>query len=254
MRKLIANRKLTLTAGIIAVVGLMTIPSLAMAKSSATTKTTTTPNSALSASEQQQHLANIKTKGDAEITRRLAQLNKLDGVIAAAVHLAPSDQAALTAEVNTEVSGLTALQTKLNSETTLSEAIIDAQSIISEYRVFALVTPKIWLIKTADDQQAVETKLTALSAKLQSRITADQTAGKNVASLQTTLNDMIAKTNAAQSISSSVESAVLPLQPSNYDADHSILSGYITQLNTARGDFQTAYTDAKTIVSDLKAL
>jgi len=251
MQKLTSIRRILGISSGLLTVGLLAIPSFALGNPATTSSGS---GSTLTTTEQQQHLADIQQKGDAEINRRLGQLNKLDGIIAAATHLTPSDQAYLTAEVNAEVSGLTALETKLNAETTLSAAIADAQNIFTEYRVYALVTPKVWLVKTADDQQSVEAKLSTLSGKLQSRITADQNAGKNVTSLQGTLNSMNTQISDAQSISSSVEATVLPLQPADYDTDHSILSGYRSKLQTAQSDDQTADSDATTIVTGLKSL
>ncbi len=203
---------------------------------------------------QQQRLQTIISKGDQEITRRLTTLNTLMGKINAATRLTASDKAALSNEVNTTISGLTSLKTTLDAETTLTAARTDVQSIYTEYRVYALVAPKIGLIKVADDQQVVESKLAALAQKLQARITVLQQAGKDVSSLQASLNDMTGKTTAAQAISSQIQSKVINLQPTDYNSDHALLSGDRDQLKTAHDDNQAAYSDAKTIVASLKTM
>jgi hypothetical protein len=196
----------------------------------------------------------IISKGDQEITRRLTTLNTLTAKINAATKLSASDKITLTNEVTTTISGLTTLKAQLDSETTLTGAKTDVANIYSEYRVYALVAPKIGLIKVADDQQVVETKLTALAQKLQTRITADQQAGKDVTSLQSQLSDMNAKISASQSISASIEANVIGLQPTDYNSNHSVLSGDSAQLKTAHSDNTAAYADAKSIVSALKSL
>ena len=200
------------------------------------------------------HLANIISKGDQEITRRLNSLNSLSGKISAATRLSASDKSTLSDEVATEISGLTALKTKLDAETTVSGAAADVSSMVSEYRVYALVVPKVMLVKTADDQQVVETKLSALATKLGSRISAAQASGKNVTTVQAELSDMQSKTAAAQTISASIEASVILLQPSDYDSNHAILSGDAAQLKTAHSDNEAAATDAKNIVTALKSL
>lgn len=235
---------ISLTTAFLSIV-VISVPSLAAAANSSTPAQTAL---------QQQHLANIKSKGDLEISRRLTQLKKLSSIISASVHLSASDQSSLLSEVNNEVIGLTSLETQLNSETVLANAVADAKNIFSEYRVYALVTPKVWLIKTADDQQSVETKLTTLASKLQTRLNAEQTAGKNVTTLSSTLSDMNTQITNAQSISISIEAAVLPLQPTDYDSNHTVLSGDSTKLHTANADIATAYSDAKSIISGLKNL
>lgn len=204
--------------------------------------------------QQQQRLADIKTKGDAEIARRLAQLAKLNGLITSAKKLSTSDRATLTSQVSSEVTGLTTLKAQLDAETTYAAAVTDAKSIFNDYRVYALITPKVHLVKVADDQQVNEADLAALATKLQSRITTAQAQGKSVTALQTALTDMNAKVKAAQGISGTVEAAVINLQPSDFNSNHTVLSGDAAQLQAAHADNQAAYQDAATIVAGLKAL
>jgi hypothetical protein len=130
----------------------------------------------------------------------------------------------------------------------------DAQSVITGYRVYVLIVPKVGLIKAADDQQAAESKLTALLPKLQSRVDAAKANGKNVTTLQNGLTNMSTQITNAQSISSSVESSVIGLQPSDYNTDHTVLSGYRDKLKTAQTDVKAAVSNATSVVSALKNL
>lgn len=196
----------------------------------------------------------IITRGNAEIDRRLATLKSLAGKVSGTTKLTASDQASLVSEVSDETTGLTNLRAKLDADTTVADAQTDAQSIITGYRVYALVVPKIGLVKTADDQQVAEAKFLALVPKLQSRIDTAKAAGKNVSSLQSGVNDMTTNLNNAQAISASVESSVVILQPSDINADHTILSGYRDKLKTAQTDIRTAVSDAKSTVNALKNL
>lgn len=249
MKEFSKYRSSALKGLILALASISVLPAVTFA-AAATTNTSNTSNTAT----QQQHLANIISKGDQEITRRLNTLNTLSGKITSSTKLSSSDQAYLQTEVNNEISGLTALKTHLDSDTTLSSAITDAQSIYTEYRVYALVVPKVALINTADNQQALEAKMTTFAQTLQTRINTAKSNGKDVTTLQNELNDMTTQTNNAQSISNSMESSVLTLQPSDYNTDHSILSGDLAKLQTAHSDMSAAYTDAKNIVSGLKSL
>ncbi|HSX08462.1 MAG TPA: hypothetical protein VLG11_06240 [Candidatus Saccharimonadales bacterium] len=201
-----------------------------------------------------QRVQTIIAKGNQEITRRLTVLGTLSSKVAGAAKLTASDKAALTTEVANATAGLTQLKTKLDADTTIAAARADAQSIFDEYRVYALVAPKIALIRTADDQQSVDAKLTTLAGKLQTRLDSAKSAGKDVAALQAKLDDMKAKTTAAAGIASSVEQAVIGLQPSDYNSNHSVLSGYRAQLQTAHSDNQAAVADAKAIVAGLENL
>lgn len=203
---------------------------------------------------QQARVQRIITRGNSEISRRLTTLNTLGSKISSATKLGSADQASLSSEVSTEISGLNSLKTTLDAETTVDGAQTDAQSIINGYRVYALVVPKVNLVKTADDQQVAEGKLTDLAAKLQTRITAAQADGKSVTSIQGALTEMTSHITAAQAISSQIEASVINLQPSDYNTNHSVLSGDRDQLKTAQTDLQAAVTSATTIISELKAL
>jgi hypothetical protein len=246
----ITRRLLLLGGALSTVLGFSLVGSIVYAKSS----TSVSGSSTSSSSSSEIKLQLIITRGNEEITRRLTTLNTLSSRISATDKLSASDKSSLEAEVTTEIGGLTTLKTELDGSTTVTEAGTYAQDIISEYRVYALIVPKVFLIKTADDQQIVQAKLTSLAGDLQTRITADQTAGKNVTTLQADLTLLNTTLTSAESISSSVESSVLPLQPSDYDADQTILTQYYGQLKTAHGDDQTCYNQAKTIVTGLEAL
>jgi hypothetical protein len=200
------------------------------------------------------HLTTLKTKGDAEIARRLATLNRLIAVITSAGKLSENAKETLRGEVSNEITGLATLRIKLGNETTVADAAADVSSMITEYRVYALVAPKVQLIKAADEQQAVEKKLADLGAKLATRLTSAKDNGKDVAALQSKFDEMASHVTAAQSISSDVETSVLALQPTDYNSDHAVLGSYRDKLKTARTNIQTAYSLAKEIVTGLKKL
>ena len=237
MTKLIT--KLTVPTALIA---LLLTPVTAMA---ATTAQSTDPQTRITA---------IKTKGDSEINRRLTSLSSLQSKINGATKLTANDKAYLSSEVNSEINGLTSLKTKLDGDTTLADARTDAKTIFTGYRVYALVVPKVSLIKTADDQQVVEDKLTALAQKLQTRLDAAKSSGKNTTALQAKLNDMRTQISNAHDISSAIEAKVLVLQPSDYNSDHALLSGDSAQLKAAHSNNVAARNDAKAIIDGLKSL
>jgi hypothetical protein len=220
----------------------------------ATTSNTAAAKSSTASATQQQRLQTIIDKGNDEIDRRLNNLNVVLPKITAATHLTASDQTTLTNEVNTEITGLTALKTQLDGETTVTAAVSDVTAMVSEYRVYALVLPKVELVKTADDQQITEAKLITLSEKLQIRLDTERSDNQNASTLLADLTDMTTKTTAAQGISNTIEASVINLQPTDYDSNHAILSGDVAQLKTARADEVSAYDDAQTIVRGIQSL
>lgn len=247
MKRTTIQRAGLLLGTAVSAISLTAIPVSALA-------TTNAAKTAATTASQQAKVQLIITRGNSEITRRLSTLNTLSSKISAATKISSGDQASLSSEVSTEISGLTSLKASLDADTTVAGAQADAQSIINGYRVYALIAPKVDLVKTADDQQVAEGKLTNLATKLQTRITAAKSDGKNVTSLESALANMNSHISAAQAISSKIETSVINLQPSDYNSDHSILSGDRDQLKTAQTDLQAAVSSGTTILSELKSL
>lgn len=202
----------------------------------------------------QTKITNIKTRGDQEISRRLTTLNTLNGKINDAIRLTASDKSALQSQINAEISGLTALKTKLDADTDLATTRADAQSIVNEYRVYVLIVPKVAIIRYADSIAQTNAKLSTLAGKLQTRITDAKNAGKDVSGLQSQLDQMNQDIIAANTTASTIESKVVGLQPTDYNSDHTILSGDRDQLNAAHQQNLSALNLAKQIAASLKTL
>jgi len=211
------------------------------------------PASALTQTEQTR-LTTIVAKGSQEIDRRVTALTAASKVIDKTEKLSATDKQTLTAEVTSATSGLAALKTKLSAETTLVAARTDAQSILTGYRVYALLLPKARLVKVADGQIALEAKFTALSAKFMERFAELKAAGRDTGTLEATLSNMNTKVTDAQTISIAIQAKVIVLQPSDYNSDHTILTGVRDQLKSAHDKLVAARADAKTIVDGIKTL
>ncbi len=239
------TRKLTyLIATLVGFASLVAIPV------SATTASTAAAETAL----QQARLQRIISRGNLEIERRLVTLNTLSSKINSATKLTSSDATTLNNTVNGDITTLNTLKTQLDADTTITAAISDATSVITNYRVYLLVVPQVNLVKAADDQQVAEGKLTALATKLQTRINAAQQQGTSVTTMQASLVDLNSKVAAAQTISSNIETTVIGLVPSDYNSNPAVLSGDRNQLVNAQTDIKTAEVDAQNIISQLMAV
>ncbi len=216
-----------------------------------------TPNppaiTSLSATAQAQRLSTLKARGDAEITRRLTNLNSALSAVQFTTTLTSSDKSALVSQIQTEISGLSALKTKLDADTTLAEARTDVQSIVTDYRVYALMLPKARLAAAFDRLATVNAKLTTLETQLQTAIGSARSAGRDVTGMQASLSDMQAKITAITALSSDQVAELIALQPSDYNTDHTVLVGYRTTLATGQTDAKAAVADATSIIQSLSA-
>ncbi|HSX00984.1 MAG TPA: hypothetical protein VLF67_01965 [Candidatus Saccharimonas sp.] len=204
------------------------------------------PLSQVAASTTTVALNNLKTKGAAEIDRRLTALNSVLTITIGAK--------TLTDQIQAEITSLTALKTKLAADTKLSTARTDVQSIVTEYRVYALMLPKVRLINLSDRFDGIGRKFVELHDKLQTKVADAKSAGHDVAALQTALDDMKAKLDAAAAVYAGVADKVLALQPTDYNSDHAVLLQYRENYADARTDYKAAHDDAKTVIDGLKAL
>lgn len=214
----------------------------------------TTAASAATAAAQSQHLTNLQAKGSAEIDRRLSNLAAAQVKLTASTKLAPSDEATLTAQITAETAGLTALKAKLVAETTLAAARADVASIVTDYRVYVLMLPKVRLVSAADRFNVAETQLQDVYIKLKTKVDAAHTAGKDTTAAQSALDDLASKYADAASRTKNLVPALLALQPTDYNANHAALLDSRATLATAQADIKAARSDATSVVSALKAL
>jgi hypothetical protein len=193
-----------------------------------------------------QKLAALQSKGTAEIDRRLSNLTAATAKLAASTKLTAADKTALTTQVQDEITGLTALKAKLAAETAIAGARADVVSIVADYRVYVLVLPKTRLVASADRFAAAEDNLTSLYTKLKGKVPATDAAST------AKLADMQSHIAAAQTISGSLASKLLALQPTGYNANHAVLMQYRATLKTAQADLVAARDDAKAVRGTLK--
>lgn len=209
---------------------------------------------AAAAAAQAQKIANLQTKGAAEIDRRVANLSAALEKLGASTKLSLADKASLTAQVQSELTGLASLKAKLAADTTLTAARADVASIVTEYRVYVLMLPKARLAAAADRFAIVEDKLTSLNAKLTAAVDQQKTAGKDVSALEAKLSDMKSQTAAATSATQGLVAKLIALQPTDYNTSHAVLVTYRESLKTAQTDAVAARDDAKSVIDGLKAL
>jgi hypothetical protein len=207
------------------------------------TTSTTTPNPNThgpSAANQAATLAKIKADANTAIQSRLTALNSVIGVLNGLSNCAV---APLVTTAQTDITGLTALDTTIQADTTVPQARTDAQTIFTGYRVYALVIPVDHLVRAACAVTDVTTKLTGLETKWSSL---------NDSSIASLLADMQAHTQAAAQAVNGLAGTLEGYQPTDWNNNHGLLDGARSALKTARQDLEAARHDAKQIVTILR--
>src|SRR5438309_2160229 len=114
-------------------------------------------------------IAAIKARAKVEVDRRLVTLDDLKKLVDGARHSTASDRSTLDGQLSAAKSGLAALESKIQSDTDLQTLITDARQIVTGYRVYLLVTPKVYEVVAADRALAVTDLYDALFAKLEGK-------------------------------------------------------------------------------------
>ncbi len=192
-------------------------------------------------------LTRLKSKATKEIDRRVNKLNQALTRINNATKLTSSDKVSLTSQIQAEIGSLTALKTKTQADTDIDTLRTDVKSIITEYRVYRLMIPKILMVIASDRILTATDKINSYIPKLQELISKAETSGKDVTSLNASLADLQTKTADSITQASSAKNAVINLTPDQFNADLNILKGPRTNLNTARTDLMGAVKDARSI-------
>lgn len=190
----------------------------------------------------------IQDKAHAAITARVTKMQTLITKVQAAPALG-SDGTTLVARMNTDITGLTALDATIKADTTVAAARADAKKIFTDFRIYALVVPSTRMVVAADAVQGVAaTRLTTAADRLQAAVTK-----RGLTAEQPTLDDMKAKIAAATAATAGMSSHLLGLTPAQWNADHHLLDSDRANLKTARAALQDARSDAKTVVAALRS-
>jgi hypothetical protein len=189
------------------------------------------------------NVSRLKTRADAEITRRITALNGLITKINAMVRLTSDQKTTFGSGINGQISSLNTLKTKIDADTDIVTLRTDVQSIVTEYRIFVVYLPQVNIMSNADRILALVDEMNAISTKLQTRL------GTTTNPLMT---DRAAKLADATTQANNAISAVVPLTPSGYPGNKTTMISARTMLQTARQDLVTAEKDATQIRQALK--
>ena len=179
-------------------------------------------------------LAAIIARSDKAIEARITDLNTLATRVGEMKNVSATEQSAISSEVQTQITGLTALKAKIDADTDVATAKTDEKSITADFRIYALVIPQGHLLAAADRIATITNTLNVLGAKLQTRIAAAKAAGKDTTALETALTDMGNKMNDAATQAQSAYAKISSLIPDK--GDKTVAASNKAALVAARAD------------------
>ena len=201
----------------------------------------------------------IIDRANQEIDRRIKNLTAVSTRISQANRLSVDQKNSIASALQAEISNLTTLKAKINTETDVAVLKTDAQSITTSYRIYALVMPRTAIIAAADRVMTIADMMASLGAKLQTRITDAGGAGGDIAALQAKLTDFNAKVADAKVQADAAVSLVINLVPDNGDktkmaANTQAMKDARKKIQAAHADIVAARKDAGDMVKALRGL
>ena len=237
--------KLLFAAGVISALTLGAMPVFAQPVTATTGSTPSTT------SAREMRGDNARAAADKQIAARISSLNNLETKIQAMVHLTADEKSAITATISGNISSLTALQSKIDTDATTTLKT-DTQSITKGERIYMLVEPQIAILAATDRAASISDMLTAFAAKIETRLasTPNATVSSLLSDLQAKVADAQSQTQAAISETASLQpdNGVAPVQASNT----ATLKDARSKIKTAQNDLKKAYQDASQIVKALR--
>jgi hypothetical protein len=195
----------------------------------------------------------LRTKTTTQIDNRIKAMNELTARINEMKRLSATEKTSLTASIQTSISDMDQLKTKVGAETDIAAIRQDSQSVTKGYRIYMLVLPQGRIEAAADRVLNIVSLMTSFETKLQGRLDQAKTDGNDTSSAVAIMSDMHAKILDANTQAQAAIDLVSGLQPDNGDkttaqANSQALKDARTKIKTAIADLKTARQDAGKVV------
>jgi hypothetical protein len=227
----------------------------ALALGTAGAASAATPGSTASAAAKNasgDRLALVKGAANARIQGRLGTLHALAQAVQDSKFLTSAEQGTLGKQIESDLSGLTALSTKTANETAAAAVRADEVVMVDDYRVYLLMAPQTRLTEALAAESDAATTLQKAYAALQ-QLQAKQSGGGS-AQQKSELADLQSEITAAQAAIGNEVAAELAIQPGpDESAIKNALAPAKSATKTARQDLLKARDDAKDLRSSLKS-
>ena len=198
-------------------------------------------------------LAAARERCIADIDLRVAKLAALTAGLTSATAVTAGHRSAQQASLAAASSGLAQLDARVRADTDARTLKADCESVVADYRVFALRAPQTGYVIAGDAQAAAAARVQATVPALSDAIAKLAAAGKDVSAAQAALADLQAKLADATPKAQGLADSVIPFTPAGYNANKALLTAAHTTALRVRADLAAARNDVKTIGAALKA-
>jgi hypothetical protein len=196
----------------------------------------------------------LQQRGASEIDRRLTSLDQMSARIDDAAVMTPAHRDALKSTLDADRTALNSLKTKLSAETDESAARTEVQSIFSQFRVYAVLVPKVHLVRSADAVSAAATQLQDAAAGLDTVTARLKAAGKDTTAAEASIAEVRRRSQTALDEVKGAADTALSLQAQGYPANTSQRDAAQQSIEKASADARAGLEALRTAVAQLRPL
>ncbi len=241
-----------LTTVALAALMLATVPGAALAQETATTERPTEDRQAAVAEREARWLDALKTRSLEAIEKRLATIDDLEGAINRSTTVGTGHADQLLGELRASAAGLEALAGDIRAAGDLATLWELIPKIFEDYRIYAVVAPKVHLVLASDAAGAIAGRLEETTGTLGDVLDRLDEFGIAVTDAELLLAEMkeLVASGAASAVA--VPGMVLNLTPIDYPGSSETLRSAQSVLQSARTDLRAAGDTAHEIVRFIK--
>ncbi|MBU6426893.1 hypothetical protein KGQ27_01495 [Patescibacteria group bacterium] len=196
-------------------------------------------------------IQNGQNNGGKEIQNRIDALNKLLVRIQSMKNLSDSEKASLAATIQTDITSMTNLEAKIQSDNSTTSLRADLQTIAPDYRIYMLIMPQVSILSAADRVNTLVNSLQIIQGKIQSRVSADAGLSGNT-TIAANLSDMLARLSDASTQAAAAQTEVAALTPDQ--GNTTITQSNTSALKDARSKIQAAIKDLQAVRKDVQTI
>lgn len=204
------------------------------------------------AARQDASLSRIISRGDTMISVRLTSLQNLLTRVQNDKRLSDDEKNSFESDINSTISSLQSLKTKLDGDTDPTTALSDAKSIVTSYRIYMIYEPKTRLLVVVNNLQTASSTVSDLVTKVQGLVDTLKNEGKDVTTAQNALTDASTQLSAINTLLTTDKTLLTNVTISTSNPQ-SVFMQVRKDLQTARTDMAKIRTDFETVRTSLKA-
>lgn len=188
------------------------------------------------------------------IERRVLAMEAAKNRLSTAKKISQETKDAVTKTLDDSITKINALEEEILATNDLAALKTKVKSIVTDFRIYVVILPQSHGLMAADRLQAYEQKLDELKAKTQTKVSELKDSGKDVASLESLLEQATAKLNETKTSIETAEAKFSSMQVSDVAGARTLKLEGKEALVLARDTLRRVRDDLQNVIKGIKDL